>query len=536
MYRDAIGISKQLTRNNKLQTIYLSISSLQGIAYIVGIFTGLKCYMPPGHLLLTLCFTCTVTLLSGQTINSRVVDQNTNEPVPYATIILSEDQGIIANEEGKFSFVLTELKTTTDSIYISSMGYEKLAIALKQPIDSILYIAPKEIELKGIYLSNKKLDIDEIMDRVEEGLATHYDFELSRKKLFFRQTNKNNIDRLQLKFKESTIEELNKALIDSIGNSIPKRSTFYLEALCNFYGNTEQQRLQIIKGARLYNKNNVSSVQSLVKKLEVIFKENIKPDSYIKVKSGWFSQKVEVDSILNANKGSEHQQNLFFKTRKTNLSRLFAELIIQEDSKLDVIDRSGKYEFSVQDYTSIDDDAAYVIHFEPKRGADFKGTLYVNMEDFAIMRVDYQNVKPLKNVGLFGFSYNENVYKGKTIFTKSKTGKYYPRYIEKITGKVVGVDRPLKVIEKNKNVKGRRKQNELLMDIDVVNSIVTKNEVVIFEYETISESTYLGVIENKNTKVNYLAKYDPAYWSGYNIIEPNQAIRSYTANQEELSN
>ncbi|MAQ75511.1 MAG: hypothetical protein CL613_04160 [Aquimarina sp.] len=489
--------------------------------------------MPLKNILPILIFGCSFAILSGQTINSRIVDKSTNSPIPYATIELAENNGIIANEEGKFTIIVEDLPVKTDSIYISSMGFERIGLSITQKIDSVLYLLPKEIELDGVLLSNKKLSAEEIMEKVEDNIETNYDFGLSKKKLFFRQTNQNNIEKLKLNYKESTIEELNKEFIDSIRNSIPKKSTFYLEALCNFYGNSEQQRLEIIKGARLYDRNNVSSVQGLFKKLEVIFKENIKPDSYIKVKSGLFSQKVEVDSILNANKGSEHQENLFFKSRKNNLTNIFANLITEEDAKLDIIDHSGRYEFTLNDYTAIDDKPVYIINFEPKRGADFSGTLYVDMEDFAIVRVDYKNVKPLKSVGLFGFSYREHLYNGKIMYAKGKNGKYYPRFIERIVGKKIGVDRPLKVVEKNKNVRGRRKQNELLMDIDVLNSVVTKSEVVVFDHQNISESTYLSAKENKTSRAKYMAKYDPSFWSGYNIIEPNQAIRTYSAKVEE---
>ena len=51
----------------------------------------------------------------------------------------------------------------------------------------------------------------------------------------------------------------------------------------------------------MYDKNSDISAEGIGKKLEKIFNDNIKKDSYIKIKSGIFSTKMEVDSILKEN-------------------------------------------------------------------------------------------------------------------------------------------------------------------------------------------------------------------------------------------
>jgi len=76
-----------------------------------------------------LFFLCIANSYS-QTIVSRVLDKKTNAPIPYATIQLSENQGIITNEEGRFTTNIDANQSQIDSIYITSMGYEKIGIAL----------------------------------------------------------------------------------------------------------------------------------------------------------------------------------------------------------------------------------------------------------------------------------------------------------------------------------------------------------------------------------------------------------------------
>ncbi|MBQ4822050.1 carboxypeptidase-like regulatory domain-containing protein [Aquimarina sp. MMG016] len=472
------------------------------------------------------------TLINAQSISSRVVDKKTNKPVSYATIQLSENTGIITNEEGRFSITLEDTTPKSDSIYISSMGYEKLGISIKSTIDSIIYINPKAIELSGVFVSNKNLTVDEIIDNAKDNLEKNYDLDLTKKRLFFRETNNNYMNKLEIKFKESSIEELDKKLIDSIVQVIPRNSQFFAEALCDFYGNEDQQKLHVVKGARLYDKNNTGSLEGLYKKLEKIFKDNVKPNSYLKIKSGIFSQKVQVDSILNANKSDGDKENIFFKSRKMNITNLFNDLFFQRGTKLDVIRKSGRYEFEHTDFTSIGENSVYIVNFSPKWRGDFKGTLYINTEDFAVMRIDFQNVKSLRKIKLLGFSFEEKTYKGKAFFTKGSDGKYGLRFIEKSTGNKIGVDRPLKVIEKNKYVKGRRKQNELSLDLDVVSTLRNKYEIVVFDSNRISEAQFNDSKENKNVKATYLSKYDPNFWKGYNIIEPNQAIKEFSAPEE----
>ena len=60
------------------------------------------------------------------------------------------------------------------------------------------------------------------------------------------------------------------------------------------------------------------------------------------------------------------------------------------------------------------------------------------------------------------------------LFDKDENGTYSPRFIELLDGSYMGFDRPVKVIEKNKNVRGRRKQNELIPKVTHSRKSITK--------------------------------------------------------------
>ena len=50
---------------------------------------------------------------------------------------------------------------------------------------------------------------------------------------------------------------------------------------------------------------------------------------------------------------------------------------------------------------------------------------------------------------------------------------------------------------------------------------------MIFENEPIAETQFNDFNEKANINPTYLPKYDPDFWKGYNVIEPNQAIKNF---------
>lgn len=487
-------------------------------------------------------FTLLSLSTSAQTISATVVDAKTGNPIPFATVETGKNQGVITNEEGVFTVLVDRIKSPNDSIYISSMGYEKKGITYHASQETEIKLAPKAFELQRVFVSNQNLTAEEIVEKVKENLTQNYTVEVSRKKIFFRQSDFNRMEKVDFGFQKSTIEELNKELIDSIARLVPRKSSYYREVVGDFYGDYSKHKLYVDKAAELYDKSKDLSMDGLSEKLERIFKENVKPDSYLKIKSGIFGTKVQLDSLAEADEDAKavkvevenntEKQHYFQQRIKDRISELYEELFFNEDSKLDILEKSNRYRFTLNDYTFIDGEPVFIISFEPKGKKDFEGVMYVNTADFAVMRLEFDNVRPLRRFGLLGIKFRQNVYRGKMLFMKDITGAYSPRYIELENGSFFGVDRPLKVIEKNKHVKGRRKQNELSLQLDVETSNIQKYELVVFDSENISDGAYETAKENKNVEATYLSKYDPNFWEGYTIMEPNAAIQAFTVLEE----
>jgi len=124
---------------------------------------------------------------------------------------------------------------------------------------------------------------------------------------------------------------------------------------------------------------------------------------------------------------------------------------------------------------------------------------------------------------------NEHLSRGKIIFSRGIDNVYSLRYFESESGNRVGIKRPLKIIELNKRVKGRNKQNELSGKVDLALTSIEKKEVVVFETSSISNPDFEAFKENNTILPTYMPNYDPQFWKGYNIIEPNTAIKEFTS-------
>ena len=495
-----------------------------------------------------------ISNVQSQSLSAFVIDSVSQQPIPYATVQLKE-KGVITNEDGNFNFILNETIAESDSLIISSMGYETLSKPISEFITNRILLTPKAIELREVIVSNKNYTADEIMELVEDNLEKNYTNDLTKKRLFHRESSSHRWTQSNFKIKKSSIDVLNQQFIDSVISSVPKNDSYYSEIVGDLYGNfdTEAQKLDLLKASKLFDKSTDLDYEKLEEKFNDILKDNVKPGSYFKIKSGLLSFKIDADEVNQLfeedidstdvaevnkeleekKKNKEEEQKNYAKWRRNNLAGILSALPTQEDSDLNFISKSRKYDFALQEFTYLGNDAVYVISFQPSGAADYEGTLYVNADDFALLQVDYTNVKPVKKFNLLGISANKYLSKGKIIYNKGSNGFYGLRYFESETGERFGIKRPLKIIEKNKVVKGRNKQNELSGNMDFVFNNVEKNEVIIFESESISQATFDAFTENNAVSPTYMPKYDPEFWKGYAIMEPNTAIKEFSATSSE---
>ena len=468
--------------------------------------------------------------VNSQSKQIQILDSLSKEPIPYTTVYFSNNKGLITDETGYFE-LLPEHVQDNDSLFVSFLGYDGLAVGLKKLKDSILYMTPKAIALEDVILMNKSYTSEKILALVKSKLEQNYSTDYSKKRLFYSELYSQNIEKLEISKYKTSIPELNRALVDSFLIYMPRVEDYSMETLAHYAGNFEKdnQKINLIKARQTYDKSE-GLFKSLQDGLEKILKKNLKADSYFKIKSGLFggdmsiyglekADSTDVEALKEfekkkAEKKLKRKEN-FAKYRKEKITELYSELFFADDSDLNVIQKPNRYVFSEPELTFEGNDLIYVIKFRPNGGEDYDGTLHINTEDFAVTRLDFNNVKSLFRIKLLGVSYNDNIRGGRMIFSKNNNKHYSLSYLQITEGNEVTVDRPIKFIEKNKFVKGRRKQNQISMKIDV--SVVSKfqYELRVFDFEPINLETFNAIEEKNDVLPKYYDKFTTNFWEEF---------------------
>lgn len=482
----------------------------------------------------------------AQEITAKILDAGTREPIPYASVVYEKNRGVITNDEGTFSINFQNVPA--QNLVISSLGYEPLEISVEEVENAVILLKPSSIELREVFLSDKELSAKEIIARVKSSVNTNYNFDLSQKRFFFRESQFNTIPTFDLEVDKSTMPGIDQKLLSNISENIPKISDSYKEVLGELYGNYSSQKVQIVKAANLHNPKSNTTLKELSDELEEHFKKNIKKNSYLKIRTGIIGFKMdakELEEELQEERSSDKKvvektpeqlkkelaesQKSLEKRTNSKIRNMLNNMFWQENITFNLFEKSNRYKFTVEGYTYLDNETVYVVAFKPKRGADYKGKIYINTADYGVHRIDYENVKPLKKFRLFGLSAIDDIYRGKMIFEKDENGKYNPKFIEQEEGGTFGLDRPLTIIEKNKYVPGRRRQSILDLDIKVRIGQLEKYQLVIYESNPLEPAAFETFTSNPVFEYQTFKKYNPDFWNGYNIIEPNTAIKAFTA-------
>lgn len=98
-----------------------------------------------------------ISVTAQNTIQGKVVDANTSEPIPYVNVFSMEiKQGVYTNEDGEFRF---EIPSTLKEVTISCLGYTTLVASVDafQVKGNVISLVPDEYLLDEVVLTNKPL-------------------------------------------------------------------------------------------------------------------------------------------------------------------------------------------------------------------------------------------------------------------------------------------------------------------------------------------------------------------------------------------
>lgn len=468
---------------------------------------------------------CTLTI-NSQSFNIQIIDSISGQVIPYSNVYFSNNNGLISDENGSFELIKSQL-IENDSMHISMLGYKKSSFLIKDFNDSLIKLVQSPIKLSDVVLTNKKLSTEEIISNVNENIENNYERGFTENKIYLSRKSNSITEKFIIDKFKSTVPEINKNLIDSLLANLTNENNSGLETLAYYYRNFEDeaQKIKIIRSRETYNKEG-EVLESINKKMEEAFKNELKADSYFKIKSGIFGGDLDiegleeidstnVESIKKLEEKEIKEKDDFANNQIRAINRLYNSLFFEKDSYLNFILKPRKYIFSEPKIDVLGNDLVYIIDARPKGRGKYSGKLYINTEDFALVRIDFKNIKTVYNLKLLGIFVNIYLRDGKMIFSKYGNKKYSLSYSKINFGRRVGFDRPIKLIEKNKNVKGRRKQNEISFRMDIVSDEKSTTEMQVFESIKISKEKFENLKNKNEIMPEYLEEFTTNFWEEF---------------------
>jgi hypothetical protein len=189
-----------------------------------------------------LIFFCGSSLLFAQTdfIEGKVINSTTLEPVPFATILLKNNQlGVYANADGDFK-ILRSQNFLTDSIVISCIGFKRYSAAYRHFSEnsvntvSLIPIIYGLGEVK-ILASGKKLGSLAIIGRAIRNIPKNYPLKPFSYISYYRDYQK----------RDGKYINLNEAIIQTLDKGFAVGSLFNNYRLLDFRKNVEFPRMNI---------------------------------------------------------------------------------------------------------------------------------------------------------------------------------------------------------------------------------------------------------------------------------------------------
>ena len=483
--------------------------------------------------LLLLCSTPTFS----QHLKGQIIDSKTSEPVAFATVQFADDNGVVSNMEGFFALSSEELNQEM-ILTISFMGYQTQTISIKdfKSQNNLIKLNEAVNQLNTVYVTNRLPRVDSILARVNRNLDKNYNYSNVKQTLFTRETVYFNAKNLSVdidkssNFNKKQLEASNnqfKELTDKIVNNPPTRT--FTDVLLNLYVKSDtENKMEVEKATRLKDVKNNISLEDIQAKVTRIVLQHLDTTKTYKVKTGWF----KIDDSLSFKKSKEAKKdtvNTNFTALRKNSVQSINEHLFQKESMMDFVLDIKSYKYELTNVTTIDDQLVYVINFEPRKSkANFKGTMYVADEDYAILKLDYKYAEG--KVGqkinlklLLGVKYVENMNQGTVIYKKNtEMNSYFPYYINQESGKYVYAHRPFKFVENSDNTK-----NKVAFDLVIEGNAMEKYEYMSLDYMALNVDAYNAITEAKKIDYLPLKQYDASIWKDYTIVEPLEELKKF---------
>ena len=480
---------------------------------------------------------------SNEVLKGSIFDANDKSSLPYANIILlSKNKGVISNEVGHFSINISNC-LETDTLRISYIGYQTQDLTIKDLKDSsVIYLREDNLMLNNITLFGNVLDPESIVKKVLENKNNNYGETNSKKQIFLRNRYTNHMNELNFRCKKSNFSNLDKELIEVLEQEIPKHTISYRDFLGDVYLLQEEEdsvalKINPIKIIELEEKSDLTKLGELEKTFKVVF-NNINENEYWKIKTGIIGGKVHVDeNSVSVGGGSETEKTDSltvnnpkepFRSEKWRITNLARFASFEDEKKWDFLYNTNKYQYMLSGATVANGEEVYIIDFEPNKKGTFIGRMYIAMETYALVRIDYKydTGKTGMDMQLFGIGYTENKFNASMYFEK-KENQYQLKYCSKIESSIFSFNRSIALQKKRERFLFDKKLKEIKIGVNLIGNNESSIEMLVLEEDPINQNQFNDFKEKESVDIIYVEQFNEDLWKGYSIIEPTKQMKDY---------
>lgn len=463
----------------------------------------------------------------AQSIEGTVLEAGNKTALPYVNIFIKKsNRGTITNESGTYSLNTKGLQGT-DTISFQFIGFKTVNTTYEQLTKNpTLLLTTDVMSIDEVVITNKQLKVEDIVKNVLKNKELNYNTNFQKTQIFSRERYITDVNKIELDYKKSTIEELSEETIRNFEEKMPKTSTSYFDFLADFYfnGQTSSFKIEPIQAVELISKD-LAELANYEDVFNSLFADT-KDKEYWKIKSGIFGEKIDYEQdTTDIPENADSRPLSYFKAQLKEKSNY----VTLEDKNLwEFLHKTGRYNFELEGSTSVNNESVYIISFTPKKKGKYVGKVFISTETFALLKASYEYAdgKRGKNFNFLGVGYTENGFKGSIYFEK-ENDTYQLKYFSFNKNYNIRIDRKIALQKRKNRFLFDKTLKELKIGLNLNLQVQEAIEYFAIKTETIDEEKFDGFTEKKTFNVIHIDQFDENLWKGYDIIEPTKKLKGY---------
>ncbi|MBT3748192.1 MAG: hypothetical protein HOG34_04345, partial [Bacteroidetes bacterium] len=445
--------------------------------------------------------------------------------------VVGSTYGTVSNQNGEFTINLDKIERA-DSIAFYHIGYQTLTMAINDLKDGItIELKEKPVKLRTIAIIANPYSPKELIKKAMERKGLNYSLIAQKREVFKRSNSASYINTFELLLKKSTVPEIDENLVNEMLDSIPKYNRSYTDHLYTLYtlptdSAKTKNKVEGIKKVIL-REDDGGELDRIEKVITELLDTQTDDKTFLKYKTGPFffrESHVKVSGLEDDSTAiAEKKMDSLYLRNKESLYVLDMDL----NWNWDFIQKPNRYKYTNNGIIGIRGEDAYALSFSGMVGGDYNGMIYISIESYAILRIEYslKERKKEKGIKLLGINFNEEEDAGLLLYEKDKFG-YFLKYSMRHSASRWGIKRPFEIIRKQKRFPLNKKLYEIALDMNVQGYQESTNETLVIFRENYNEESF-EAIQERGVKPERITSHSDSIWEGYSIIEPTKQMKEY---------